>query len=66
MTPEVHPCPPVDGGLASGLTARPVTRFTRLRHAIEDRMLEAGIDERIRMHILGHQIGRERYGQGGT
>lgn len=36
-----------------------------LRHSMEDRMLRAGIDERIRMDILGHQISRERYGDGG-
>lgn len=39
--------------------------FYSLRHSMEDRMLRAGIDERIRMDILGHQISRERYGEGG-
>ncbi|OWY07390.1 integrase [Thioclava sp. F42-5] len=36
-----------------------------LRHAFEDRMLAAGIDERIRRDIMGHALGRERYGEGG-
>lgn len=36
-----------------------------LRHSMEDRMLRAGIDERIRKDVLGHQINRERYGEGG-
>ena len=36
-----------------------------LRHSFEDRMLEAGIDERIRRDIMGHALGRERYGDGG-
>lgn len=37
-----------------------------LRHAFEDRMLEAGIDERIRRDMLGHKLNRERYGAGGS
>lgn len=36
-----------------------------LRHSLEDRMLRAGIEERVRMDVLGHQIKRERYGDGG-
>lgn len=36
-----------------------------LRHAFEDRMLAAGIDERIRRDLMGHALGRERYGKGG-
>jgi len=36
-----------------------------LRHSFEDRMLEAGIDERLRRDFLGHALGRERYGSGG-
>ncbi|WP_378943090.1 DUF6538 domain-containing protein [Paracoccus sp. R86501] len=36
-----------------------------LRHAFEDRMLTAGIDERVRRDMLGHALGRERYGSGG-
>lgn len=37
-----------------------------LRHAFEDRMLEAGIDERIRRDMLGHKLNRERYGAWGS
>ena len=37
-----------------------------LRHAFEDRMLAAGIDERIRRDLFGHRLNRERYGKGAT
>lgn len=37
-----------------------------LRHAFEDRMLAAGVDERIRRDLLGHALGRERYGKGAS
>jgi integrase len=37
-----------------------------LRHAFEDRMLAAGIDDRIRRDILGHRLTREQYGAGAT
>lgn len=36
-----------------------------LRHSFEDRMLEAGIDERVRKDLMGHTLDRERYGEGG-
>lgn len=36
-----------------------------LRHGFEDRMLTAGIDERVRRDMLGHSLNRERYGSGG-
>ncbi|TNE66806.1 MAG: integrase [Rhodobacteraceae bacterium] len=48
-----------------GLLETPKHSMYGLRHSMEDRMLEAGIDERIRMDVLGHQISRERYGRGG-
>ncbi len=35
-----------------------------LRHAFEDRMLRAGVDERIRRDVMGHKLDRERYGAG--
>ncbi len=35
-----------------------------LRHAFEDRMLRAGVDERIRRDLMGHSLQRERYGAG--
>lgn len=37
-----------------------------LRHAFEDRMLAAGIDDRIRRDLFGHRLDRERYGDGAT
>nr|WP_157973661.1 tyrosine-type recombinase/integrase [Tropicimonas sp. IMCC34043] len=37
-----------------------------LRHALEDRLLEAGIDDRVRADILGHRYARPRYGEGGA
>ncbi|SOC14382.1 tyrosine-type recombinase/integrase [Rhodobacter maris] len=37
-----------------------------LRHSFEDRMLAAGIDDRIRRDLLGHRLSRERYGDGAT
>ncbi len=36
-----------------------------LRHSFEDRMLRAGIDERLRREFMGHSLGREKYGQSG-
>jgi len=37
-----------------------------LRHSFEDRMLAAGIDERIRRDLFGHSLNRERYGHGAS
>lgn len=36
-----------------------------LRHSFEDRMLRGRIDERIRRELMGHSLGRQKYGQGG-
>lgn len=49
----------------NGLLETPAHSLYSLRHGLEDRMLKAGIDERIRMDVLGHQIKRERYGDAG-
>jgi len=35
------------------------------RHSFEDRMLRGRIDERIRRELMGHSLGRQKYGQGG-
>jgi integrase len=35
-----------------------------LRHSFEDRMLAAGIDERVRRDVFGHSLNSERYGHG--
>lgn len=37
-----------------------------LRHSFEDRMLAAGIDDRIRRDLFGHRLTRERYGDGAS
>ncbi|WP_174800968.1 DUF6538 domain-containing protein [Martelella limonii] len=37
-----------------------------LRHSFEDRMLAAGLDERIRRDLMGHALNRERYGAGAS
>ncbi len=37
-----------------------------LRHFFEDRMLSAGINERIRRDIFCHTLNRERYGRGAS
>lgn len=36
-----------------------------LRHSFEDRMLRGRIDERIRRELMGHSLGREKYGEAG-
>lgn len=41
------------------------TSMYSLRHSFEDRLLVAGIDERIRRDLMGHGLKRERYGKGG-
>ena len=37
-----------------------------VRHALEDRMLAANVDDRIRRDLFGHSLNRERYGHGAT
>lgn len=49
---------------AKGLRQTPAHSLYSLRHAFEDRMLAAGIDERIRRDLMGHRLTRERYGEG--
>jgi len=51
---------------AHGLLESPDHSMYSLRHSWEDRMLSAGIDDRIRRDCLGHRLSRERYGQGAT
>lgn len=36
-----------------------------LRHSFEDRMLRGRIDERVRRELMGHSLGRQKYGQAG-
>lgn len=51
---------------ANGLMETPEHSMYGLRHSFEDRLLAAGIDERIRRDLFGHALGRERYGNGAT
>jgi integrase len=50
----------------NGLMETPAHKFYSLRHAFEDRMLAAGIDNRIRCDLFGHRLDRERYGKGAS
>ncbi|WP_336247115.1 hypothetical protein [Octadecabacter dasysiphoniae] len=50
----------------NGLLETPQHSLYSLRHAFEDRMLAAGIDDRIRRDVFGHRLNRERYGKGAT
>jgi integrase len=49
----------------NGLLENDETSMYSLRHSFEDRLLVAGIDERIRCDLMGHGLKRERYGRGG-
>lgn len=49
----------------NGLLETPAHSLYSLRRAFKDRMLTAGIDERVRRDMLGHSLNRERYGSGG-
>jgi integrase len=49
---------------ANGLMESPGHSLYSLRHSFEDRMLAAGIDDRIRRDLFGHRLTRERYGKG--
>ncbi len=51
----------------NNLEETPEHTFYGLRHSFEDRMLqEPTMDERIRRDLMGHSLGRQRYGQGAT
>lgn len=48
-----------------GLRETPRHTLYGLRHSMEDRLLAADVDERIRRDVLGHKLmNRERYGAG--
>jgi integrase len=49
-----------------GLMETPAHSLYSLRHAFEDRMLAAGVDDRIRRDLFGHRLDRERYGKGAS
>ena len=48
----------------NGLLETPEHSLYSLRHSFEDRMLAAGVDERIRRDLMGHALQRMRYGDG--
>lgn len=50
----------------NGLLETPAQSMYSLRHSFEDRMLAAGIDDRIRRDVFGHRLDRERYGAGAS
>ena len=50
----------------NGLRETPEHTLYCLRHSFEDRMLAAGIDERIRRDLMGHALNREKYGAGAS
>tara|TARA_R110000868_G_scaffold411761_1_gene709214 strand:- start:4321 stop:5574 length:1254 start_codon:yes stop_codon:yes gene_type:complete len=49
----------------NGLQETPDHTIYGLRHSFEDRLLTAGVDERVRRDLMGHALGRQRYGEGG-
>lgn len=51
---------------SNGLLETPRHSFYSLRHSFEDRMLAAGIDDRIRRDLFGQRLDRERYGKGAS
>ena len=50
----------------NGLMESTQHSFYSLRHSFEDRMLAAGVDDRIRRDLFGHRLDRERYGKGAS
>ncbi|MEC5321763.1 DUF6538 domain-containing protein [Aurantimonas sp. A3-2-R12] len=48
----------------NGLLETPAHSLYGLRHAFEDRMIAARVDERVRRDLFGHAYNRERYGKG--
>lgn len=50
----------------NGLRPTPDHSVYSVRHGVEDALLEAGIDDRVRADILGQKYGRPRYGTGGA
>ncbi|MBB1493023.1 tyrosine-type recombinase/integrase [Paracoccus sp. MC1854] len=50
----------------NGLAETPLHTMYSLRHSFEDRMIAAGVDDRIRRDLFGHRLDRERYGKGAT
>ena len=49
----------------NGLAETPDHTAYSVRHYVEDELLTAGVDERVRVDILGHKYKRPKYGSGG-
>lgn len=52
--------------LENGLLESDRHSLYSLRHAFEDRLLAAKVDERVRRDLMGHRLTREEYGDGAT
>ncbi|WP_167620075.1 tyrosine-type recombinase/integrase [Paracoccus ravus] len=50
----------------NGLRETPEHSAYSLRHSFEDRLTEAGVDDRIRAELMGHKYERPDYGRGGS
>lgn len=50
----------------NGLLESDVHSLYSLRHAFEDRLLAAKVDERMRRDLMGHRLTREEYGDGAS
>jgi len=50
----------------NNLRETPNHKAYSLRHSFEDRLLEAGIDDRLRAELMGHKYDRPAYGRGGS
>jgi hypothetical protein len=50
----------------NGLLETPDHKIYSIRHAFEDRMLEAGLDYGLRCILMGHKNDRPSYGKGGS
>lgn len=51
---------------ANKLFPTPKHKIYSFRHAFEDRMKEAGLDDELRRIMMGHAIDRPQYGSGGS
>jgi integrase len=51
---------------ANGLAETAKHTLYGLRHSFEDRLLDRDVDERIRRDLMGHALGRKRYGRGAS
>lgn len=49
----------------NGLRETPSHSLYSLRHAFQERMIEARVDDRIRREVFGHRLTEERYGDPG-